>query len=184
MLSISKTFNGTCCAKEEICQCHLLSIQDVLVDKKIIMCFIQFGVRLPCAMGALDCTFFHLQDRCGPLSHPSYSAISHFHIVSLSHIWDRALPCAGWCDPQIDSFIHNDKRWVWTGLLIWQSLKCHCDGCWRDPASLATHRIAIAPSSDPTLFIFPGGSRSCLFKKETSNWIKMARSPKTEARAP
>lgn len=110
--------------------------------------------------------------------------VSHFHIVSLSHIWDRALPCAGWCDPQIDSFIHNDKRWVWTGLLIWQSLKCHCDGCWRDPASLATHRIAIAPSSDPSLFIFPGGSRSCLFKKETSNWIKMARSPKTEARAP
>lgn len=160
MLSISKTFNGTCCAKEEICQCLLQSIQDVLVDKKIIMCFIQFGVRLPCAMG--------------PSPRPLSSVIppklfcyhvSHFHIVSLSHIWDRALPCAGWCDPQIDSFIHNDKRWVWTGLLIWQSLKCHCDGCWRDPASLATHRIATAPSSDPTLFIFPGGSRSCLFKK-------------------
>ena len=63
-------------------------------------------------------------------SQPFYYHVSHFHTVSLSCIWDGALPCAGWCDPQIDSFIHNDKRWVWTGLLIWQSLKCHSDG-WR-----------------------------------------------------
>lgn len=101
MLSISKTFNGTCFAKEEICQCHLQSIQDVLVDKKIIRCFIQFGVCLPCAMGALDCTFFHLQGRCGRLSHPSYSAImcpisisSPYRIYEIepSHVLDDAIP--------------------------------------------------------------------------------------------
>lgn len=54
-----------------------------------------------CAMGALDCTFFHLQDRCGRLSHPSYSAImcpisisSPYRIYEIepSHVLDDAIP--------------------------------------------------------------------------------------------
>lgn len=46
--------------------------------------------------------------------------VSYFHIICLSCIKAGGIQCSsGWCDPQIDLFISNDKRWAWTGLLIY-----------------------------------------------------------------
>lgn len=113
-------------------------------------------------------------------------------ISSSHHVYEmEALPCAGWCDPQIDSFIRNDKRWVWTGLLIWQSLECQRDGWWGGPPLLSPPspspwlRPLIPPSTPPPpSFSLAQLKVSPHFKREISNWIKIARSPKTESRAP
>lgn len=90
---------------------------------------------------------FHRAGDVNPSHRSAHSAIMlPISISSSHHVYEmEALPCAGWCDPQIDSFIRNDKRWVWTGLLIWQSLECQRDGWWRGPPLLSP------PSPSPWL---------------------------------
>lgn len=102
--------------------------------------------------------------------------VSYFHIICLSCIKAGGIQCSsGWCDPQIDLFISNDKRWAWTGLLIYSDWNATVIDGWRGPP----------PHSPPTPFprlpillppylLYLAQLKACLtLKGKYQTWLKL-----------